>query len=177
MRSPFCVFVIVAALSLSGPAWAQDAEREARLALAERAVDAMQAEQMADQMTTLFQAVPRPSLDGLSGAERVAFDEVMAETMRTMTIRMLNGMVAVYAEIYTYEELEAMVAFYESPVGRSIIEKADLATPHIIALINEIMPDMFRQMANGLCDRLDCTQEERQELQREMLGSIGMTES
>lgn len=167
------LFLAVAPMS----AVAQDADREARMALAARAFQAMQAEQMADQMTAIMQAVPQPELQGMSGAERLAFDEVMAEVMQTTMARTIEGMTEVYADIYTYEELQALVTFYESPIGRSITEKAALATPQIIELMNEIMPDMMRQMVDGMCDRLGCTAEERRQVHREILAQMGMVES
>ena len=132
---------------------------------------------MADQMTVLMQSMPRPELEGMTGAERLAFDEVMAEVMQSTMTRMVDGMVAVYADIYTYEELAALVAFYESPVGRSIMEKAPLATPYIVELMNEIMPDMMRQMVDGMCDRMECTAEERRQAHRQVLAQMGMVES
>lgn len=177
MRRLLFVFIGLFVFAAPLPALAQDADREARLALAERAFQAMQADQMADQMMVIMQAVPQPELEGMTGAERIAFDEVMAEVMQTTMDRMFDGMTEVYADIYTYEELEALVAFYESPIGRSIIEKAALATPHIIELMNEIMPDMMRQMVNGMCDRLECTAEERRAIQQEVMAQMGMVES
>lgn len=177
MRRLLFVFIGLCLFAAPLPAVAQDVDREARLALAERAFQAMQADQMADQMMVIMQAVPQPELEGMTAAERLAFDEVMAEVMQTTMNRMFDGMTEVYADIYTYEELEALVVFYESPIGRSIMEKAALATPHIIELMNEILPDMMRQMVDGMCDRLECTAEERRMIQQEVLAQMGMVES
>lgn len=177
MRRALFAFIGLCLLAAPLPVLAQDADREARMALAERAFQAMQADQMADQMTALMQGLPQPELQGMSGTERLAFDEVMAEVMQTTMARMVDGMTGVYADIYTHEELAALVEFYESPVGRSIMEKAPQATPHIIELMNEIMPDMMRQMVNGMCDRLECTAEERRQIHQEVFAQMGMVES
>lgn len=177
MRRAAFAFISLCLLAAPLPALAQDVDREDRMAMAERAFQAMQAEQMATQMTALMQGLPQPELEGMSGSARLAFDEVMAEVMQTTMARMFDGMTEVYADIYTYEELAALVAFYESPVGQSIMEKAPLATPYIIELMNEIMPDMMRQMVDGMCDRMECTPEERRLIQREAFAQLGMVES
>ena len=155
----------------------QDGEREARLAMAERAFDALQADQMAAQMTTIMQAMPQSELRDMPARERAAIEDTMADVMETMMARMFEGMIEVYADTYTMEELTALATFYESPIGQSIMHKSNQMTPQVIALMNEIMPDTMRQMANGVCDRLDCTADERRQLIQMMMAQLGMVES
>jgi len=156
---------------------AQEAGREERLALAERAISAMQGDQMAAMLNDINQAFPAPETQGLSGEERIAYDEVMAEASANMMRRLLAGMSGVYADLFTTEELMAMVEFYESPIGQSIMTKSYAATPEIIELTRALLPDMVREMINGMCDRLGCTPQERRQALREAMAGLGMTES
>ena len=173
------LLAIVAVISLATPTLAQtqDSGREARLALAERVIAAAQADQLAQQALAISDAFTPDDMAGLNARERAAMVEVRDEVTRNMMARMTDGMLELFADLYTQEELEAMVAFYESPVGRSITAKSMQATPQIIELTRSLLPDMARDMANGLCDRLDCTPDERRELLRGMLSGMGLQES
>lgn len=156
---------------------AQDTGREARMAMAERAFNALQADQMAEQMTALMQSLPQQGMSDLSGPARVAYDETLAETMQFIMGRTFEGAVSIYADTYTLEELTALATFYESPVGQSIMQKSNQMTPQIIALMRGIMPDALRHMANGMCDRIGCTADERRQLIQMVLAQSGLVES
>ena len=177
MRSILVAVAAVLIFATPSIAAAQDAERAERLALAERAIDAMQGDQMAEMVHQMGQAFPPPNIANMTGDVRVAYDEVMAEASANMMRRMLEGMGGIYADLFTREELLAMVAFYESPVGQSILTKSMAATPQIIELTRTLMPGMMREVINGMCDRLGCTPQERREALRDAMAQIGMTES
>jgi len=177
MRRLLFVFIGLVLCAAPLPALAQDADREARLVLAERAVAAMQGEQMTQMVHQMTMAFPPPEFDTMSGAEQIAFEEVMAEVTETMMVRVLEGTAGVYADIFTREELEAMVSFYESDIGQSILTKTYAATPQMIELVRSMLPEMMRDMINGLCDRLGCTPSERDAALREALASLGMAAS
>ena len=166
--------VVLAAPSLAA---AQDSGRAERIALAERAIDAMQGEQMAAMIHQMGQAFPPPEVASMTGEARIAYDEVMAQASANMMQRLLDGMGAVYADIFTTQELVAMVEFYESPLGQSILTKSMAATPQIIELTRSLMPEMMRDVINGMCDRLGCTADERRQAIREALAEIGLSES
>lgn len=173
------VFALLTLCLLSTPAgaWAQDADREARLALAERAFAAMQGDQMSEMIHQMSMAFPPPEFDSMSGHEQIAYEEVMAETTISLMERVMAGATDIYADVYTREELEAMVAFYESPIGQSIITKNYALAPQMIELLRSLMPEMMRDVINGMCDRLGCTPEERAEGIREALAGLGMAAS
>lgn len=177
MRRLLFVFVGFFLCAAPLPAAAQNAEREARLALAERAFEAMQGDQMSDMIHQMSMAFPPPELDSMSGREQIAYEEVMAETTTTLMRRVMSGATEIYADVYTREELEAMVAFYESPIGQSIITKSYALAPQMIELLRSLMPEMMRDVINGMCDRLGCTPEERAEGIRQALAGLGMAAS
>lgn len=173
------LFVIASLLVLWAPgvATAQDADRETRLALAERAFAAMQGDQMSDMIHQMSMAFPPPEFGSMSGREQIAYEEVMAETTQSLMRQVMSGATEIYTDTYTREELEAMVAFYESPVGQSIIAKSYTTAPQMIELLRGLMPQMMRDVINGMCDRLDCTPEQRAQGIREALAGLGMTAS
>ncbi|WP_296819084.1 DUF2059 domain-containing protein [Brevundimonas sp.] len=176
----FMLSALAGLLILAAPvaAAAQEADDRAhRLALAERAIEAMQGEQLADQMTQIMQAFPGPETAGMSGEERIIFDEVMADTMDWMMSAMLERMSSLYADIYTTEELQALVDFYESPVGQSVMRKSLEATPQIIEMTRALIPETMRRTINGLCDRFECSPEERRQAIADAMASMGLRES
>lgn len=177
MRRLLFIFVGFFLLAAPLPAAAQDSDRETRRALAERAVEAMQGEQMAEMVHQMTMAFPPPEFESMSGEQQIAFEEVMAEMTVTITDRVMDGTAEIYADIFTLEELEAMVAFYESPVGQSIMAKSYAATPQMIELIRSMMPQIVTDMINGYCDRLDCSEAERRQAIREALAGLGMSAS
>ena len=131
-----------------------------KLELTERFIAAMQLEQIGDMvanMTTMF--LP-PSAD-LSAQEAAELQVFMQDVAGPMTERMLRAMIPVYAEIFTVEELEALVVFYESDIGRSLTRKSYDAAPRIAQAVQAVMPEIMTDMANALCDREGCDEEQR----------------
>ena len=81
---------------------------------------------------------------GLNEEEQKIMDESIEKTT-TIWLGMVGWdalkpkMVTVYKQIYTQEEVDAMIAFYQTPVGRSIISK-QVETTRLIT--NLMMEDM-----------------------------------
>lgn len=51
-----------------------------------------------------------------------------------------------YAETFTEEEVEGMVAFYRSPAGKAAIEKMPKLVGQSMAITNELMKDILPEM-------------------------------
>lgn len=67
------------------------------------------------------------------------------------------SMVKVYKELYTQEEVDAMIEFYQTPVGRSIISKQAQATKRVTNLMTEGMQkavlkivDIQKEISDGI---------------------------
>jgi hypothetical protein len=83
----------------------------------------------------------------LSAADRQLIVDTTRKVMREkMMPQMLERMVPVYAATFSIPELEAMVAFYESPVGRSITDKVPSLGPKSAATMKELMPVMLAEV-------------------------------
>ena len=119
-----CFAVAAMAVLSAGPALAQDADAAQRTQLALRLIQVGTGADFAKSL----EAMVTTELASLE-AKGAAPEE--AAWFRTNAPRMLNTMVdgltrdlaPVYAEIYTTEELQAQIAFYETPVGRQIASK------------------------------------------------------
>jgi hypothetical protein len=81
---------------------------------------------------------------------------------------MFEAVAPVYADIFTLEELQALVAFYQSDVGRSMMSKSYAAAPRIATAIQGILPELMADMGDQLCNRFECTPEQRREVKAAM---------
>jgi len=62
----------------------------------------------------------------------------------------------VYAQVFTLEELRAMVSFYESPIGQSITSKSAILAPVVTQEMKAQLPALTALMRKHLCERMDC---------------------
>lgn len=168
MRSKFvpalaCILMLCAA---AAPALAQskaaaqapDAKREA---LARRYIKAANIEKTMDAMLASLLPVMAQDQErrhpGLTAEDRKMLEDILRETSREfMMPRMIDKFVPIYARTFTTEELEALVAFYEAPLGRSITDKAATLAPASAQVMREVLPEMQEEMARRLCARIQC---------------------
>lgn len=135
-------------------------EAAVRLDLSRRFIEAIQGEQMAASLGQMANSF-RPPQAGLSAEEAAAVDRAMIVAMEQGLPRMFDAVAPVYAEIFTLEELTALVSFYESEVGRSLMAKSAAATPRMTEVVMAAMPEVMREMADGMCKELSCSASER----------------
>jgi len=151
MRHLSLAAVLVFALSL--PAAAQDT-REARLTAARGYVAlTMESFDMAALIRTMYQ----PILDQLASqgtrlnARQLAeLDQLYQSTMTEPLRQIMTQQDQIMADLFTLEEIEAISAFYASPVGRSVMAKLPQLTqalqPMIISFMQGAMPDLIPQI-------------------------------
>jgi hypothetical protein len=159
------------ALAMLAAPIAAEARDEAseKLELAHRFVGLVQPEDMghamAESLSGLF-----PSADGLPPEKARAVQETMSEMMQEYMPALFKAMAPVYADIFTLQELQALVAFYESDVGRSMVRKSYEATPRVTAVAQQVLPSVIERAMDRLCDRLECTAQERREMKSQLQG-------
>jgi hypothetical protein len=157
----------------SAPLAAQARDEAAeRLDLAHRFVALMQAEDMGEALGQSLGGL-FPSIEDLPPAEARAVEETMSEMMQDYMPALFKAMAPVYADIFTLEELRALVAFYESDVGRSMVRKSYEAMPRITAVSQEVLPAVLGRAMDRLCDRLECSAQQRQAMKAEVQGLKG----
>jgi hypothetical protein len=61
------------------------------------------------------------------------------------------------ARLYTEEELQAALAFYESPVGKSIVAKQSELSKAGVRIGTELQPELKRLLVTQICKKLDCS--------------------
>ena len=88
-----------------------------------------------------------------------AMRESITESMSAIGPRLVEEMVDVYARKLTTEELTALVAFYGSPVGRSVTVKTEQLMTETGPLMQKYTPVMQREMLTRLCGKVECPAE------------------
>ena len=139
-----------------------------RLQLAERFIELMQVDQMGEMMQGLASSMVPPSSRDLPPHEQRILTDALSDAVGQMTPRIFEAMAPIYAEIFTLQELQDLVAFYESPTGIALVSKSYEALPQITAAVNGIMPEILNDMATNLCASLECSQEELRQMKAEI---------
>jgi hypothetical protein len=143
MKKLFTLAACAAALALARPAAAQDPS-PARVQAAEALLVTMHADSLfkatMDQMMAA-QIRSNPAMAQYEGAMRSFFNKYL----RWEDVR--GDMVRVYAETYTEDELHQLTAFYQTPLGRRLLEtmpqvsqrSAELTQQRVMAHMPELM--------------------------------------
>lgn len=118
----FCSLAASAALLCAGPVWAQSAPSAERLALAQQYLELSQGTAMTEAIKgQLEETYARAEL---SAAEREWLTTNMTATMSRVMEQSMVDMRDNVAVLFTEEELRATIAFYETPIGQSIVNKS-----------------------------------------------------
>lgn len=150
-------------------------EAAVRLDLSRRFIAALQTDQMTAMIGQLSTSLS-PSREGMTQAQSDALDRAMATMNEQMMSRMFDAMAPIYADIFTREELTALVAFYESDIGQSMMTKSYAAAPRITAVVLAMMPDLMRGMADSMCKEMGCTAKQRADFEASIaLSGFGPT--
>lgn len=146
----------------AGHAAAADPEAEAlvRRYLAavhfERNMDNMQAA----MLPVVAEQAARQS-PSLTAEDRQAIVDIVRSVIRErMMPQMIERMVPLYAQTFSIEELKGLVAFYESPVGRSITDKLPALAPKGAEITRELLPgvqaEVLRRIVVEMCAKHAC---------------------
>lgn len=149
--------LIPVALFASAVACAQQIST-AKLALAEKTLGAMQMEKqmaktmdamsagMAGMTKNMLAKMPKDKAPGPEAME-------MAERSQKRTMSLIKtemsweklkpAFVKIYAETYSEAEMKAMIAFYESPEGRSILDKTPIVAAKSMQVTQGVMAGLM----------------------------------
>jgi len=97
-----------------------------------------------------------------------------AELTTDLVPQMISQMVPIYAATFTEEELDALVVFYDSPLGRSIANKSVEVMPEADRAIMSVVPQLLEKMATRMCQHYGCTPEEERQLRQDMREGAGV---
>jgi hypothetical protein len=120
--------LLIGALLFAAPqAYAQAAVNEAALAEARKMMAVIKAEAMVQQMASQMMGLMADALGkanpGKEAEIRAAVTDLILPEFSAAMPEMLDDMARLYTLHFTAEELRAVIAFYETPVGRKTIEK------------------------------------------------------
>lgn len=159
--------VLLSGLSLATGALAQskpspaeataDQPSARQLALSRRYVELSQSEQMEDALRGIImaQASVAPT-NRIPDEDRLFIADLTTELLTDLLPEMLDSLVPIYARGFTEAELTALVAFYGTDLGQSIIDSTYVMMPEINQSMMAMMPRMMDKMAVRMCDRFGC---------------------
>lgn len=93
----------------------------------------------------------------MSPAQRAAIVDAAAQSSQTMIVRMMERMAPIFAQSFTEQELQDLVAFYEGPTGRALVAKTPAFAAKMNPAVVQLMPEMMAEMQNRLCAKMSCT--------------------
>lgn len=144
-----------------------------QLELARRYVDLMMSDQFEDVIREIVgDEAERDST--IPKEDREFLVDLTTDLVTDLIPQMINELVPVYAETFTETELEALVAFYDSEMGRSIAAKSVQVLPEENRVMMSLMPQMLDKMASRMCQHYGCEPGQLETLQREMREGAGL---
>jgi hypothetical protein len=144
---------------LAAPASNESIERFLKLTEAERNLESAQqySEQMMqeavreqNQRRMLSPDVQNKMRDAMQKSAQAMREEMSWATMKPLMVR-------IYAESFTQEELDGLIAFYDSPAGRAFVKKMPVVMEKSMMLMQErigpLMQRMEMKMREAMADR------------------------
>jgi hypothetical protein len=155
MRNFFLALILVVGIGLAGPASAQSeadpaALREAHTLIDRIGMDGLMKQQLGaiqEQVNAMLKSAgPDKDLEEVMNKYiRLASEQIMARLPKY-----LDEVALIYTRNFALDELKAMNAFYESPLGQKLLQK----TPALLKECNEasqhmgvdVMQEVWKQM-------------------------------
>lgn len=137
---------------------ARPADYEARAELVRRYFTAIQLDKLMngvmEQMMAAMADDPR-----IPEEKQALIRQVASEAFAVVAPQMMEASVEVYAVEFTHDELQQLVTFYESPVGRSLMTKSVMLTQRSNEIFGRFQPILQQEMERRFCARMDCPAE------------------
>lgn len=142
----------------AAPPTVQPAEFEAKAALVRRYFEVIQFEKLMNVAMESMMGTMLANTD-LPEDKYEAVENSILEAYGVVMPRMIEASVGMYAEAFTLEELEGLVVFYESPIGRSMMAKSVMLSRNSGEILARFQPIMEDETMRRLCARIDCPAE------------------
>ena len=108
-------------------------------------INLMQSEKMIDKsFASMKQAFKAQANKELSKDSGQVYNEFMMNEMQVVVKQLIeNDMPDIYIKYFTEKEIDALIAFYQSPAGRKLIKVTpDIQTDFVTKLMNKYIPEM-----------------------------------
>ena len=147
--------VLTLGAALPTAATAQDPDRARRLSLAEEYVRLSAGEEVEKLVDQMIESQLAASPD-MGEAERAW----MRRNMPTLTLDFIDDLsgdlAVVYADVFTTAELEALVAFFSTPMGRSIATKQFEVGTRSGEIMSASLIRFLQNMEAKFCAEFEC---------------------
>lgn len=111
---------------------------------------------MMDAMIPPMVQEQRQSNPNITDAQAKIVTDALKDTMVDFTPKIMDRIAILYADAFSEDELTQIVAFYESPVGQSIITKSTALLAQVGPIMSDIMPGLKDEMVQKICQKMDC---------------------
>jgi uncharacterized protein len=155
----YTAVTLIASVSLLWCASPVRADEAGKSAKAEELLQLVQGDQMVKMLEPMMKGMAGAVKPDLPAEERAKIGEMQQKIM-TLVAERLNqvrpALAKIYTDTYTEAELDGILAFYKSPVGKAFLEKMpevmQRSTPVMIGLLSGLQPEiqkMAEQMKPG----------------------------
>jgi len=143
--------LLLALIALTSTALAQQDPDPAKLTLAREAIAAMKIDKMFDGMAAQMKQMAMKMTSDMLPAEATAEDRKIVEEFqgKVMDLSMESAkdiivqMDQVYADVYSVAELQAMITFFKSPEGQSMLAKQPQVMQRIMPFAQSMQRDLM----------------------------------
>jgi uncharacterized protein len=144
--------VLLPLAALAAPASVESIERFLKLTEAQKNLEAAQqySEQMMkeslreqNQRRTLSPDAQNRMRDAMEKSAKAMREEMSWANMKPMMVR-------IYAESFTQEEMDGLIAFYESPAGKAFTKKMPMVMEKSMMLMQERAGPMMQRMESAM---------------------------
>ena len=147
MRSiPVSLIIGVTLLWCASPVRADEASKSAK---AQELLQLTQGDQMMKMMEPMMKGVLAQAEKDIPAEQRAKIGE-MQEKIMALVAASLNkakpALAKVYTDTYTEEEIDGILAFYKSPVGKAFIQKMPEVMQRSMPVMMQMMSDLQPQM-------------------------------
>jgi hypothetical protein len=157
----------LAVLMLPTLCWSQTpaAPSPERLQLARRIIEAQGGlVNMAAMTRNMSQGLLASVGQGLPSEQRQALQESIEEANTDLLPRMLGVSERIYATEFDEKQLSDMLAFYNSPTGKTLTARLPQIGQEIGIAVAQMMPALQLKMLVRLCEKTDCPAALRQRI-------------
>ena len=142
------------------PATAQPPASPHRVELVARYLNAIHYDAIVDRIiAALLPPMMKLALSqapDVSPEQKAGLTEAVNDALAQWHPMFVERFKAELAAVFTDQELEAAVAFYGSPVGKSIIAKQGELSRAGVRIAAELQPQLATMIAAQICKKLDC---------------------
>ncbi len=112
-------------------------------------------DQLSQQIIDQIAPIVKTQMGNVPAEQRAAVNELM-DKLTTLIANRLNwdslkpAFVKLYSDTYTEEEVEGMIVFYKTPVGRAMLEKMPALMQKAMAISQDTMRDILPEIQRSI---------------------------